>query len=72
VIVGTSPLEGATTKERVIYVNDARRDNYPAILMSLPLSLGNPIYFLETEAYAVHFSHNDSLVMTMHIDCCQI
>jgi len=69
-IFGTSPIDDATTKERAIYFNKAQRDNYPAILTSPPSSPGRPIYFSETNAYTMHFSHNDILVMTMHIGCC--
>jgi len=66
----TSLIEGATTKERAIYVNEAQRDNYLVILTSPLSSSGKPIFFSETNAYIMHFLHNDALVVTMHIDCC--
>jgi len=39
------------------------------ILTSPPSSTGKPIYFPETDADAMHFLHDDALVMTMHIGC---
>ena len=68
-IFSTFSIEDTTAKERAIYVNEARRDDHPTILTSSPSSLGKPIYFSETDAYAVHFLHNDALVMAMHIGC---
>jgi len=70
-IFGTSPIEGATMKEKTVYVNEARRDKYPAILTSSPSSLDRPI-FSEIDAYAMHFPHNGALVITMHIDYCRV
>ena len=70
VIFGTSPIEGITAKEITIYINEARRNDYPAILTSPPSSPGMPIFFSEIDAYAVHFPHNDALVVTIHISCC--
>jgi len=58
--------------ERAIYVNKAQRDNYPTVLISPPSSPGRPIFFSETDAYTMHFSHNDALVMTMHISYCRM
>ena len=69
-IFETSLIEGTRTKERVIYVNEARKNNYPTTLTSPPSPLGRPIYFSEKDAYIVHFLHNDAL--TMHIGCCSI
>jgi len=71
-IFGTTPIEDITVKEKVIYVNEARRGGYPIILISLPSSPGRPIYFSETDAYAVRFPHQDALVVTMHIGCCRM
>ena len=65
-IFSTSSIEGATTKEKAIYVNEVRRDNYPTILTSPPSSPGRPVY-----SYVVHFPH-DALIVTMHIGCCQM
>ena len=71
-IFGSSPIEGTTIKERTIYVNKARRDNYPAIATRPPTSLDGPAFFSEEDAYFVHFLHNDALVVTIHIDCCKV
>ena len=70
-IFSTFPIKGTTTKERMIYVNEARRD-YPSILTRPPSPLCRPIFFSEVDTYVVHFSHNVALVVTMHIDCCQV
>ena len=67
-----SPIEGTTTKERTIYVNETRRDNYSAIVTHSPTSPGSPIFFSGEYAYSVHCSYNDALVMTVHIDCCKV
>jgi len=69
-IFSNSPIEGTTAKGRAFYVNKARRDNYPVILTRLLSPLGMPI-FSEAYAYAVHFPHNDALVVNMHIGCCR-
>ena len=71
-IFGTFPMEGTTTKERTIYVNEARRDNYPAIMTRPPTSLGRPVSFSEEDAYYVHFPRNDALMVTVHIGCCKV
>ena len=55
-IFGTSLIEGVTTRERAIYMNEARRYIYLVILKSPPSSPGRPIYFSETDAYVMHFS----------------
>ena len=68
-IFDTTLIEGTATKERAIYVNETRRGSYPTILTSPPSSPSKPIYFSETDAYAMHFPHNDALVVIMHIGC---
>jgi len=45
VIFGTSLIEGTTAKEMAIYVNEARRDDYRAILTS-PHSITRKAYLL--------------------------
>jgi len=66
------PCRSTTAKGRAIYVNEAQRDYYPAIL-TRPLSpLGRPIFFSEEDAYVIHFSHNDALVVTIHIGYYQV
>ena len=57
---------------RTIYINEAWKDNYPAMLTRLPLPLGRPVFFSEEDAYAVHFPHNDTLVMAIHIGCYKV
>ena len=39
-IFGACPLEGTTERERerFIYINEARRANYPTVLIGLPLT----------------------------------
>ena len=64
-------MEGTTTKEKTIYVNEAWRDNYLAIISRPPTSPGKPISFSEENVYFVHFLHNDALVMTVHVGCCK-
>jgi len=59
-IFGTFQIEGVTTKERAIYINESRRDNYSVILTSPRSSPSRPIYFSETDAYNVHLPHNDT------------
>jgi len=50
-----------------MYVNEARRDDYPSVLTCSPSPLGRPIFFSEVDAYVMHFPYNDALVVTMHI-----
>ena len=71
-IFDTSPIDGTTAKQRTIYVNEARRDNYLAILTHPPSPLGRPIFFSEEDAYVVHFPYINALVMTIHISCCRV
>ena len=72
VIFGNSSIEGTTTKERTIYVNEARRDNHQAIVTRPPTSPGGPIFFSE-DAYFVHLPHNeDTLIVMVHIGCCKV
>ena len=55
-----------------IYVNEARRDNYLALLTNPPSSPGRHIYFLEDDSYSVHFPHSNTLVVTVHIGCYKV
>jgi len=70
-IFRTSPIKGTTAKGRTIYFNEARRDNYPAILTCPPSLLGRLVFFSE-DTYVVHFPHNDALVVAIHIGCCKM
>jgi len=65
-------MEGTTTKERIHYVNEARRVNYPAIATRPPTSRGGLVFFSEEDVYSVHFSHNNALVVTVYIGCCKV
>jgi len=71
-IFGTSLVEGTTMKGRTIYVNEAWRDNYLAILTCPPSPLGRPVFFSKEDAYAMYLPNNDVLVMSIHIDCCKM
>ena len=71
-IFKNSPIEGATTKERTIYIKETQRDNYLPIVILPPTSLDRPISFSEEDTYLVHFPYNDDLVMTVHIGCCKV
>jgi len=71
-IFETSLVEGITTKGRTIYVNEAQRDNYPTVLTRPSSPLGRPVFFSKEDAYAVHFPHNDTLIIAVHIDCCKV
>jgi len=46
-IFENSPIEGTTTKDRTIYVNEAQMDNYPAIVTRSPTSPGRAGLFLK-------------------------
>ena len=65
-------LEVTTSKEKAIYINEARKTNHPIVLAGLPLFLSRPITFLEDDAYVVHFPHNNALIVIMHIDRCRV
>ena len=65
-------MEGTTTKERTLYVNEACKDSHLAIETCLPMSLGRPVFFSKEDSYVVHFAHKDSLVVTEHIECCKV
>ena len=71
-IFSVYPLEGNTSKEKVIYVNETRRTNYPTVLIGPPLFLSRLVTFSEDDAYAVHFLHNDALIIIMHIGNCRV
>ena len=68
-IFGNSPIEGTTTKEMTIYVNEAHMDNHPTIVTCPSTSPGRPVFFSEEDSYVMHFPHNDTLVVTTHIEC---
>ena len=55
-----------------IYINEACRINYLTVLTGPPLTPSKLIMFMETDACVVHFSHNDALIVTMHIDNCRV
>jgi len=38
VIFGASPIEGTSSRERVIYINKAHKSKYPTVLTSQPLA----------------------------------
>jgi len=65
-------LECRHTKKITIYVNEAQRNNYLTIVTRPLTSPGKPIFFSEEDANFVHFSHNDALVVTVHIGCCKV
>ena len=73
-IFRNSPMKGTIIKEKTIYINEARRDNYPAIVNCPPTSPGRPVSFSEEDAYSysVHFSHNDALIVMVHVGCCKV
>jgi len=64
-------MKGTTTKEKIIYVNEARRDSYPVIVTRPPTSPGRPVSFSEEDVYSVHFPH-DALIVTVHVGCCKM
>ena len=68
-IFENSLIEGTTIKERIIHVNETRRDKYQATVTHPTTSLGVPVIFSEEDAYFVYFPYNDALVMTIHIGC---
>jgi len=71
-IYDSCPLEGMTSRERSIYINEARRTNYPTIMTGPLLTSSKPIMFSEADACVVHFPHNNALIITMHIDNGQV
>ena len=48
VIFGASPLEGTTSREKAIYI-EARRSNYPTVLIGPPLFPSRRISFSEVD-----------------------
>jgi len=70
-IFETPRKKAPAQKKRTIYINEARRDNYPAIVTCPPTSPGKQS-FSEEDAYSVHFPNNDALVVTVHIGCCKV
>jgi len=71
-IYDVSPMEGITTKEKVIYINEARKSKYFTVLTDLPLTPRNPISFSDADAMVVHFPHNDALIVTTIIGNCRV
>ena len=71
-IFGACPLEGTISRKKAIYINEARRSNYPIVLIGSPLFSSRSISFMEVDAYIVHFSHNNALILTMHIHNCRV
>jgi len=71
-IFGACLLEGTTSKEKAIYINEARRSNYPTLLIGLPPFPSRSVSFTEADACAVHFPNNDALIITMRIGSCRI
>ena len=71
-IFKNSPIEGTTTKERTLYVNKAQKDNHLATGTHPPTSLRGPLFFSEEDSYAMHFLHNDVLVVTTQIRRCKV
>ena len=71
-IFGNSPMDGTTTKEKTIFINEARRDNYQAIVTGPPTSPGRLVSFSEEDVHSVHFPHKDALVVTIHVGGCKV
>ena len=59
-------------KEKAIFINEAYRSKYPTMVANPPLTLSRQISFSDKNAMAVHFSHNDSLIITMIIGNCRV
>ena len=70
-IFSACSLKSTTSREKIIYINEANRSNYLTVL-SPPPFLSRPISFSEADACTVHFSHYDALIVTMHIGSCQV
>ena len=69
-IFRNSPVEDTTTKERTTYVNEARRDNYLAIVTRPPISPGRLVFLSEDDSYSFHFPI--TTLVTIHIGCCKV
>ena len=69
-IFSASLIEGITTKEKAIYVNEARKGRFLTVLTNPPTP-SRSISFSNVDAMVVRFPHNDSLIITMIIDNCQ-
>ena len=65
-IFRTYSLEGTTSKERSIYINEAHRASYSTVLTGPP-NLEQANMFSKVVACAVHFLHNDALIVAIHI-----
>ena len=71
-IFGASRIEGSTSRERAIYISEARKAIYPTMLTGLPLAPSKPVSFSDSDALTVHFPHNDALIITMLIGNCRM
>ena len=71
-IFGASSIEGITAKKKAIYINEARRSRYPTVLTDPPPTSSRPISVSDANAMAVHFPHNNTLIVIMIIDNCRV
>ena len=71
-IFGATPVEGTSSKERIIYVNQAWMDQDSTSYTSPPLPPSEPITFTDEDAFGVPFPHNDALVITIPIGNCKV
>ena len=69
-IFGASLIEGVISRKMAIYINEARRSKYPMVLTGPPLALSKPRSFSDFDTPAMHFPHNDALIITMLIGNC--
>ena len=70
-IFKNSPIEGTTSKETTIYVNEARRDNHLAT-MTHPLHLLESRFFSPKKIHMLCVSLNAVVVVMMHIGWCKV
>ncbi|MBZ2164416.1 hypothetical protein, partial [Alteromonas stellipolaris] len=60
-------MEGFTSGDRRIYVNQARRELPPNTFTSPPTAPTKPITFSDADSEGVIYPHNDPLVITIPI-----